>query len=177
MYRIFFLHSSVDGTQVASMSWLLWPVLLWILGCMDLYFKKMCALAKWWTTHINSLKCVILAFLLLVPTFSPSTDAAAHCYIVFHDVESRLLRCSLSQLGQPAGVQVMSQWLASNCLLETTVRFSLQYKYSQEQYTPLISAFNVTCGLTWHGMPVVSGELRVLTVGTFVPECWLMLRK
>ena len=108
----FSIHLSMD-TQVASMSWLLWPVLLWILGCMDLYFKKMCALAKWWTTHINSLKWVILAFLLLVPTFSPSTDAVAHCYIVFHDVESRLLRCSLSQPGQPAGLQVMSQWLAS----------------------------------------------------------------
>ena len=80
-------------------------------------------------------------------------------------------------LGQPAGLQITSQWRASNCLLETTVRFSLQYKYSQEQYSPIISIFNVTCGLAWHGMPVTSGELRVLTVGTFVPECWLMLKK
>ena len=164
-------------TQVASMSWQLWPVLLRILGCMDLYFKKMCALAKGWTTHINALKWVMLSFLLLVPTFSPSTDAVPHGYTVFQDVESRLLTCSLSQLGQPAGLQITSQWLASNCLLETTVRFSLQYKHSQEQYSPLVSAFNVTCGLTWHGMPVVFGELRVLTAGTFVSECWLMLRK
>ena len=36
-YLWHFIHSSVDGYMVASMSWLLHIVMLWILGCMYLF--------------------------------------------------------------------------------------------------------------------------------------------
>ena len=168
------IHLSMD-TQVASMSWLLWPVLLWISGCMDLSFLKRCVLlqndqphilthSNEWYYHFSfrSLLSRPALMLWLIATLSFTMWSPSFWLVL---------------LGQPAGLQITSQWLASNCLLETTVRFSLQYKYSQEQYSPIISVFNVTCGLEWHGMPVASGELWVLSVGTFVPECWLMLKK
>ena len=39
IYGIFFIHSSVD-IWVASVSWRLWTVLLWTLGCMYLFQLK-----------------------------------------------------------------------------------------------------------------------------------------